>query len=139
MRFIPTRIHGVMDYLMGLLLIVAPWVFAFADAPDRAAVYVPVILGIGALLYSLMTRYEFGLVPMIPMKGHLALDLMSGAFLAISPWLFQFSEHVYVPHLALGLLEIGAALMSRTTPEHEGLGDHSHHRGHRRGSGVLSH
>ncbi len=31
MRFIPTRIHGMMDYLMGVLLIVAPCLFGFAD------------------------------------------------------------------------------------------------------------
>jgi hypothetical protein len=30
MRFIPTRIHGMMDYAMGLLLIAAPWLFGFA-------------------------------------------------------------------------------------------------------------
>ena len=44
------------------------------------------------------------------------LDLLSGLLLAASPWLFGFSEFVYVPHLVLGLLEIGAALMTKTTP-----------------------
>lgn len=31
MRVIPTRIHGVLDYLMGIVLIAAPWVLDFAD------------------------------------------------------------------------------------------------------------
>ena len=31
MRFIPTRIHGAVDYLTGLILIMAPFVLGFAD------------------------------------------------------------------------------------------------------------
>lgn len=31
MRFIPTRTHGLLDYVVGLLLIAAPWVFNFAQ------------------------------------------------------------------------------------------------------------
>jgi hypothetical protein len=30
MRFIPTRIHGFLDYAVGVLLIVVPWLFGFA-------------------------------------------------------------------------------------------------------------
>ena len=29
MRFLPTRIHGMMDYLMGALLIALPFLFRF--------------------------------------------------------------------------------------------------------------
>jgi hypothetical protein len=47
MRFIPTRIHGIMDYAMGLLLIAAPWIFRFNRG--GAETWVPVILGIGAI------------------------------------------------------------------------------------------
>jgi hypothetical protein len=52
------------------------------------------------------------------MQGHLALDLIAGIFLAVSPWLFGFSDYVYLPHLILGLLEIGAALFTQTVPSH---------------------
>ncbi len=115
MRFIPTKIHGVLDYLMGLLLIVSPWLFGFADG--GAAQWVPVVLGLGALVYSLLTRYELGVMPVISMPAHLGLDVAGGALLAVSPWLFGFSELVYWPHLIFGLLEIGAGLMTRTHPE----------------------
>ncbi len=108
MRFIPTTIHGLMDYSMGLLLIAAPWLFGFADG--GAETWVPVILGAGAIVYSLLTDYELGAVRMIRMPVHLGLDAASGALLAASPWLFGFDDRVWVPHLALGLVEIGAAL-----------------------------
>lgn len=114
MRFIPTRIHGVLDYLVGVLLIAAPYLFGFATGGAKQ--WLPMILGIGAIGYSLLTRYELGLVPVISMPGHLWLDALSGALLALSPWLFGFSGEVYAPHLGLGLFEIGAALMTRTVP-----------------------
>ncbi len=58
MRFIPTRVHGLLDYVVGMLLIAAPWVFNF----DRggAETWVPVALGVGALVYSLFTDHELG-------------------------------------------------------------------------------
>jgi SPW repeat len=114
MRFIPTRVHGMVDYAMGLVLIVAPWVLGFA--PWGAQTWVPGILGIATIGYSFFTDYELGLVRAIPMRRHLALDAGSGAFLAASPWLFGFADLVYVPHLILGLVEIGAALTTHTTP-----------------------
>ena len=114
MRFIPTRVHGLLDYLVGLLLIAAPWVFNFARG--GAETWVPVALGVGALVYSVFTDYELGLVRRLPMGTHLTLDLLSGLLLAASPWLFGFSDFVWVPHVVLGVLEVGAALMTKTTP-----------------------
>ncbi|MDQ3656314.1 MAG: SPW repeat protein [Chloroflexota bacterium] len=115
MRFIPTRIHGFLDYGMGLLLIVAPWLFGFADG--GAETWIPVILGIGAIGYSLLTDYELGVARTIPMATHLMLDIASGIVLAVSPWIFGFAGDVWAPHLILGLLEIGAGLTTRTTPD----------------------
>jgi hypothetical protein len=116
MRIIPTKIHGIIDYVMGLLLIAAPWIFDFAR--DGAETWVPVILGISTILYSLLTNYELGISGKISMKTHLAIDMVSGILLAASPWLFGFSEYVYLPHLILGLAEVGAVLLSKTQPEH---------------------
>lgn len=115
MRFIPARIHGFLDYGMGVLLIVAPWILGFADG--GAETWVPVILGIGVIGYSLFTDYELGAVRAIPMATHLMLDIAGGIVLAASPWVFGFAADVWAPHLILGILEIGAGLMTRTTPE----------------------
>jgi hypothetical protein len=115
MRFIPTRVHGMLDYAMGTLLIVAPWLLGFPAW--GAQTWVPNILGVGAIGYSLFTAYELGLVRTIPMRTHLALDAGSGVFLAASPWLFGFASLVYLPHLILGLVEIGAALTTQTTAD----------------------
>jgi hypothetical protein len=115
MRFISTRTHGALDYLLGLLLLTAPYALGFADG--TAAQYLPQALGAAMLGAALLTEYEFGLVRVIPMPAHLMLDLASGALLAASPWLFGFADRVYWPHLILGLLEVGAALTTQMVPE----------------------
>jgi hypothetical protein len=115
MRVIPTKIHGVLDYVIGALLIVAPWLFDFADG--GAEQWVPIILGAGVILYSLATNYELGVVKAIPMPTHLMLDIGGGIVLAASPWLFGFADEIWWPHVIVGLLEIGAGLMTQTRPE----------------------
>src|SRR5215213_2483256 len=101
MRFISTQVHGVLDYLVGVLLIAVPWILGFDGT--GAAQWVPVILGVAAIIYSLLTRYELGMARVIPMSVHLWLDALSGLLLAASPWLFGFSDIVWVPHVVVGL------------------------------------
>jgi hypothetical protein len=134
MRVIPTKVHGILDYVVGLLLIASPWVFKFDNG--GAETWIPVILGVSTLIYSLFTRYELGMTKKIPMPVHLTLDILSGIVLAISPWLFNFDERVYLPHLILGIFEVMAGLMTSKVPttiaDHdEALHNQSHASAHR--------
>jgi hypothetical protein len=112
MRFLPSRVHGVIDYLWGIALLATPWLFGFADV--TAAKWLAVIFGVGAILYSLVTDYELGALRILPMTLHLGLDGLAGAFLAVSPWLFGFADRVFWPHLLFGLFSVVASLITRT-------------------------
>jgi len=119
-RFIPTSVHGVLDYLVGIALIAAPWLFGFASV-GGAAVYVPIVLGIALILYSLVTRYERGIpgIKFLPMPYHLVIDLLAAAFLAASPWLFGFASqplNVWLPHLVVGVVVVLVVLVSQPHP-----------------------
>jgi hypothetical protein len=115
MRFVPTRLHGFVDYLWGILLILMPYLAGFTD--NRPATWVAWVFGAGAILYSLATDYEVGLLRLIPMPAHLALDAGAGAILAASPWLFGFADRVRWPHLVFGLFSVVASLVTRTHAE----------------------
>ncbi len=117
MRLLSTRVHGVLDFLVGALLIAAPWLLGFARGGPEQWVFVAA--GGAALVYSVFTDYELGLVKVLQMPLHLWLDAFSGAFLAISPWLFGFDQHVWIPHVAAGVFEILAALVTDTVPSYE--------------------
>jgi hypothetical protein len=112
-----TRVHGYLDYLVGALLIAAPWILGFDRGGAESWVFVAA--GAAALVYSLFTDYELGLVRRIQMPVHLWLDGISGILLAVSPWLFAFDETVRIPHVAAGVFEIVVALLTNTIPGYD--------------------
>ncbi len=114
MRFISTKVHGMLDYVSGLLLIAAPWLFGFANG--GSAQWIPVIIGAMIILMSVFTDYELGVARNIPMTIHLFMDVVAGVFLAMSPWLFGFSDLIIWPHLLVGLLAIVTGLTTVKEP-----------------------
>lgn len=113
MKIIPTRVHGILDYLMALTLVAIP---AFVDWPSTAETIL-MVMGVGVFLYSLMTDYELGAFRVLPMGVHLALDLMGGLVLLTAPFLF-FSGHetAQMVFMILGAGEILATLLTHTSP-----------------------
>lgn len=119
-RFIPTSVHGVLDYLVGIALILAPWIFGFSYV-GGIAVALPIILGIVLILYSLVTKYELGIpgIKFLPMPYHLIIDFVAAAFLALSPFIFGFVSrppNVWLPHLIVGIVVILVVIVSQTHP-----------------------
>jgi hypothetical protein len=118
MRFIPTKFHAPLDYIVGVALIAAPWIFQFSDV--SAAAVVSIVLGIGLIAYSLLTDYELGVWKVAPMAVHNVIDVVAGGFLAASPWIFGFADesaNVWVPHVVVGL---AAVFLGLTTVQRGG-------------------
>jgi hypothetical protein len=114
MRFVPTWIHGIADWLLGILLIAVPYILGFARG--GAETFVPVALGITGLIVTFFTNHEYGIVRKIPMIGHLWVDGFAGILLAASPWIFGFADTVWIPHVVLGVTEFVASLVTETVP-----------------------
>jgi hypothetical protein len=117
MPSLPTRVHGIFDYLLGALLIASPWLLGFGRG--GAETWVPVGVGAAVLVVSLFTDYELGLVRRIGMPVHLWLDGLAGALLAASPWLWSFDQRVWIPHVVFGAFEVAAATLTNTIPAYE--------------------
>ena len=113
MKLFSTRMHGIIDYLSVGTLFTLPralgWSARVTGLMTNAA--------LGTLVYSLLTRYELGLVKVLPMKGHLALDGMSGALFCGAPLLFPDEDtSVKAALVGFGLFELAAAFMTETEP-----------------------
>ena len=77
MRFIPTKFHAPLDYIVGAALIAAPWIFQFSE--HTAPTVVSIVLGIGLIAYSLFTNYELGVWKVAPMAVHNLIDIAAGS------------------------------------------------------------
>ena len=102
MRFLPTTIHGVLDYLGGLLVIVLP----FALGLQGSQKWTLVVIGFLVLLYSALTDYEMGLVGYLRIRFHLLLDAVFGVAMLLTPWLLDFPANARWPNYVLGVLAL---------------------------------
>ena len=118
MRFIPTRFHAPLDYIVGVALIAMPWIFRFSDV--TAATVVSVVLGVGLIAYSLVTDYELGVWKVAPMAVHNLIDVVAGAVLALSPWLFGFADEGANTWLPLVVVGLAAIFLGLTTVQRGG-------------------
>lgn len=113
-----TRVHGVLDYMTAAFLHTLPRVMGW----DRKVTRLLDCAGASATAYSLVTRYELGVVKVLPMKAHLALDALSGAALiGAAAMLDDEDDEVRGVLAGIGLFEISAALLTRTTPRHRSV------------------
>lgn len=110
-RVISTKMHGVLDYLMGAGLI---GFGSFLKTNSRAAKVVPIVLGASTIAYSLITDYELSIKRMLSMKTHLGIDAGSALFLAAAPLAFKFSKNTWLGHVLLAACEMAAVALTQT-------------------------
>jgi len=116
-RPISTKVHGTLDYVVGMALTAVPTVLQLEKG--SAAALAPRLQGAGAGVYSLFTDYERGVRRVIPMRAHLALDVMGGLALAAVPWLSgdaRKGRRYWLPHLLAGSGEVAIALATQRQP-----------------------
>lgn len=119
MKFLSPRVHTIIGFVVGLALVAAPEIFGFSDV-GGAAEAVPRIIGAVILLSELTVKGSFSGFGFMPMKLHIMMDVAVGALLALSPWLFGFADedaNAWAPHLVVGILVVGYALVTRTNEE----------------------
>ena len=95
----------------------APEVCGFADCPPAARLARG--LAAGVLGNTLLTRAEWGAVPVLSFRAHLMNDVLSGLACLAAPWALGFSRHRAARNtfLAIGATFVAAGLL--TDPEEE--------------------
>lgn len=117
-RFVPTMVHGVLDYVGGIGLMASPFIFGFVSL-GGIAVALPIVLGVGLVTYSLLTDYELG-VPswrVVPVWLHLSMDFSAAGLLAVAPFVFGYADEglkVWLPQVVSGLAVMVLALVTKT-------------------------
>jgi hypothetical protein len=110
---ISPRVHGILDYMTAGFMFALPRVLGWSKTSTRL---MDACAG-AATAYSLMTRYELGLVKVLPLKAHLAMDAVSGAGLLGAAAVMEDEDpDVRCTIAGIGAWEIAASLMTRTGP-----------------------
>ncbi len=88
MKVISSKVHGVLDYLTVIFLILSPSIFNMDDGL-RTCTYV--LAGL-QLIVSILTDYEPGLIKVIPFKVHGLIEMAAAVILAIIAFLFLHND-----------------------------------------------
>ncbi len=110
MDWFTPRLHGALDYTLGVILIALP--FAFELDPGDVADWLLIAFGSAMLVFTALTNHGLSLKPAIPLVIHLCIDLVAGATLVLCPWIFGFNERVILPFLFLGMLIIFVSFLT---------------------------
>jgi hypothetical protein len=90
-RAIGPLVHGMIDYLMVILIAIGPRVAGFTG---RQATFCYLLAAVHLAL-TLVTRFPLGVVKVVGFPLHGAIELLVGVLLIILPWLAGFSAGVH--------------------------------------------
>jgi hypothetical protein len=110
---IPLRAHAMLEPVIALVFIAAPWLFGFSDADD--ATTVSIVLGALVLLTGLTTRWRMAAVKVLSLSAHRTMDILVALVAIVSPFVLGFSDNGAATRflIIMGVLELGATLMTR--------------------------
>ena len=111
-------LHGTIEYLVGALLIAAPFLLAFES---NAAVALSIVAGVLLIAIAASTEGPTSLINSLPLAVHLLLDLALSAVLIAAPFLFGFSDESSPTafFLVLGVLHLLVTIGTRFKSERE--------------------
>jgi len=110
---VPYAVHGVLDYVAGLLLIAAPFVLGYSQLGAPTAV--SIVAGVFVLVLAASTTGPTSLNDALPVSVHVLADLGLGALFIAAPFLFGFSDEGRPTALfiALGIVEVLGVIGTR--------------------------
>ncbi|MCH9661806.1 MAG: hypothetical protein K0U54_12950 [Bacteroidetes bacterium] len=89
MKFITKRIHAFLDYPVALALIALPFLLGLGP-DDSLAKYLSVFTGIAALILTVLTDHQLGIIPIISYRVHLLVDALVAIVFILAPFVFSF-------------------------------------------------
>ena len=89
MKFVTKQIHAYLDYPVAIALIVLPFALGLGES-NPIAKQLSVITGCAALLLTLLTDHQFGVIKVISYKIHLIVDFLVAIVFIIAPFAIGF-------------------------------------------------
>jgi hypothetical protein len=90
MKIICNKSHGVLDYVTVAAFALIPTVFGLVGVPA----YLSYILAGVHFLMTILTKFQFGIVKVLPLKFHKWVEMAVGPILLVISWVLGFSDDV---------------------------------------------
>jgi hypothetical protein len=113
--FISTAVYGFFNYAMGLTMILSPWLFGFSHQ-HGGSLLLPIYLGWLQIIMAVFSRHELGFIKVFPVSMHCFLDVIAGGFLLSSPFLYGFTDQIWIPQFLCGLILFLLGVFTRQSP-----------------------
>lgn len=112
---IPRFVHGLLEYVVGGLLIASQFLFDFDGGGAKA---VSVVVGVLVITLAAATEGPTGLIDQILIRSHAVLDFVLAGILIASPFLFRFSDDAEPTALfiVLGLVHLLVSIATKYLP-----------------------
>jgi len=106
-RFVTTNIHAYLDYPVALGLIGLPVVLNLGQS-NPLAFWLSVVTGVAALILTMLTDHETGLIRVVPYSFHLIVDFAVGVVFLAAPFVLGFKgiDFAYYVVNALAVLTV---------------------------------
>ncbi|MES0882751.1 SPW repeat domain-containing protein [Roseibium sp. SCP14] len=106
-RFVTKTIHAYLDYPVALGLIALPMLLNLGQS-NPLAFWLSVTTGIAALILTVLTDHETGLIRVVPYSFHLVVDFAVGVVFLAAPFVLGFSgiDFAYYIVNALAVLTV---------------------------------
>ena len=85
MKILSAKLHGIIDYVSVVGLLLAPTLFGLQGI---AATFAYALAGIHLAL-TLITKFPLGVVKIVPLPLHGIVEIVVGVALAVLPWLLK--------------------------------------------------
>jgi hypothetical protein len=107
---ISARVHGLIDYLFVLALLIGPLAVGFTSQPrDDLATIAGSVFTV-----ALFTRYPLGLFKRIPFPAHGIIDVLFGIALIAAPWVRGYADVHPARNFFLGVGAFGLLIVLLT-------------------------
>jgi hypothetical protein len=115
---IPLSVHAMIEPVVAVLFILAPFVLDFEDSAART---LSIAIGVIILVVGMTTRWRLSLVKLIPLEMHFAGDLLIGIVSIAAPFVLGFSDETAATafFVVMGVGELAAALGTAWRPTDE--------------------
>jgi len=119
---VPAFAHGVLEYVVGVLFIVAPFLFGF-DA--TAATAASVVMGLVLLAFTACSDLPTGLVRSITPGVHLTIDVVLAVLMVALPFVLDFTDEAGPTawFIGLGVLHLLVSIGTRFAADGDALPD----------------